>query len=70
LDKTDESCLLAITDAVQVCNNDEQCEGFMINTDVKWQKKFDANGLQVAQLFGKGATYSSSSMWQSFKKQS
>ncbi|CAF3365390.1 unnamed protein product [Rotaria socialis] len=49
----DMNCILSIVDAVSHCNSDNQCEGFMINTDENWQKKYLNNGMQVVQLFGK-----------------
>jgi len=69
LDNKDLNCILPITDGVKLCNSDEQCEGFLINTDDNWQKKFLNNGIQGVQLFGQGATYTPSQTWRSFKKQ-
>lgn len=58
-----------MADAITLCNSDDQCEGFAINTDDNWQKNFLKNGMQGVQLFGKGATYTPSQTWRSFKKQ-
>jgi hypothetical protein len=69
LDNKDLNCVLSITDAVTHCNSDDQCEGFSINTDDNWQKKFTNNGIQGVQLFGQGVTYTPSQTWRSFKKQ-
>jgi len=69
LDNKDLNCILPIADGVTYCNSDEQCEGFMINTDDNWQKKFLSNGMQAAQLFGKGTTYTPSQTWRAFEKQ-
>ncbi|CAF5159678.1 unnamed protein product [Rotaria sp. Silwood1] len=65
----DFKCILPMVDGITLCNSDEQCEGFMINTDENWQKKFFSNGMQTVQLFGKGVTYTPSETWRSFKKQ-
>ena len=69
MDTKDSNCILPIADGIKVCNTDEQCEGFMINTDDNWQNKYMKNGMQVVQLFGQGATFTPSEMWRSFKKQ-
>lgn len=69
LDKKDVNCILSITDGITLCNSDNQCEGFMINTDENWQNKYLNNGIQAVQLFGQGATYTPNQMWRSFKKQ-
>jgi len=69
LDNKDLNCILPMADGVTVCNSDDQCEGFIINTDDNWQKKFLKNGMQGVQLFSKGATYTPSQTWRSFKKQ-
>lgn len=69
IDKKDSRCILPIVDGVTLCNSDEQCEGFMINTDENWQKNFMSNGMQSVELFGKGATYVPSQTWRMFKKQ-
>jgi hypothetical protein len=69
IDNKDINCILPIVDAVTLCNSDDQCEGFMINTDENWQKKFLKNGMQAVQLFGQGVTYTPSQTWRTFKKQ-
>ena len=69
LDNKDLSCVLPIVDAVTLCNSDDQCEGFLINTDDNWQTKFLNNGIQGVQLVGQGATYTPNQTWRSFKKQ-
>jgi len=69
LDNKDLNCILSITDGVTLCNSDSQCQGFLINTDDNWQKKFSNNGMQAVQLFGQGVTYTDSQTWRIFKKQ-
>jgi len=69
LDNKDLNCILPIADGVTHCNLDNQCQGFMINTDENWQKKFSNNGMQTVQLFGQGVTYTPNQMWRTFKKQ-
>jgi len=69
LDNKDLYCILPMSDGITFCNLDNQCEGFMINTDENWQKKFLNNGMQAVQLFGQGVTYTPSQMWRTFKKQ-
>ncbi|CAF1229041.1 unnamed protein product [Rotaria sordida] len=63
----DFKCILPMVDGIALCNSDDQCEGFMINTDENWQKKFLNNGMQTVQLFGKGVTYTPSGTWQAYK---
>lgn len=59
-----------MADAIAFCNSDNHCEGFMINTDEDWQKKYLKNGMQAVQLFGQGdVTYTPSETWRTFKKQ-
>jgi len=58
-----------MSDGIKLCNSDDQCEGFMINTDENWQKKFSNNGMQIVQLFGQGVTLTHNQMWRTFKKQ-
>lgn len=70
LDNKDINCILSISDGIQYCNSDDECEGFIINTDENWQKKYSNNGMQSVQLYGKGATYTPDPIWRSFKKQS
>jgi len=69
LDNKDVNCILSIADGIKFCNSDNQCEGFMINTDQNWQNKYLNNGMQSVQLFGQGATYTPSQIWRTFKKQ-
>ena len=65
----DQNCILPVADAVTLCNSDDQCEGFMVNTDNQWHEKFLKNGMQAVQLFGKGVTYTPSQTWRIFEKQ-
>ncbi|CAF0951906.1 unnamed protein product [Adineta steineri] len=69
LDNKDANCILSIVDGITQCNSDEQCEGFVINTDKDWQNKYSKNGMQAVQLYGKGVTYVPNQIWRSFKKQ-
>jgi len=69
LDNKDVHCVLPISDGIKLCNSDEKCEGFLINTDNDWQTKFSSHGMQAVQLFGQGAKYTPSQNWRSFKKQ-
>jgi hypothetical protein len=69
LDNKDTNCILSIADGITYCNLDNQCQGFMINTDQNWEKKYSNNGMQAVQLFGQGATYIPSQNWRTFKKQ-
>ncbi len=69
LDNKDTNCILSIADGINYCNLDNQCQGFMINTDQNWEKKYSNNGMQAVQLFGQGATYIPSQNWRTFKKQ-
>lgn len=69
LDDKDFNCILTISDGMTHCNSDPECQGFAINTDEDWQKKYSKNGMQAVQLFGTGATYTLNQMWRSFKKQ-
>jgi len=69
LDKRDANCILPIADGIKLCNEDHQCQGFLINTDDNWQKKFVHNSMQAVQLFGQGVTLTPSETWRTFKKQ-
>jgi len=69
LDNKDHHCVLPIADGITYCNSDDQCGGFMIDTDNNWQKKLSQNGMQVVQLFSKGVTYTASQTWRTFEKQ-
>ncbi len=69
LDNKDLNCILPIADAITFCNSDNQCQGFMINTDENWQKMYSKNGMQSVKLFGQGAISTPNEMWRTFKKQ-
>lgn len=69
LEKKDVQCLLPINEAIQLCNQDERCQGYQINTDDKWQKKMSRNGMPVVELFSEGLTSTSDPLWRSFAKQ-
>ena len=69
LEKKDVQCSLPINEAIQWCNEDQLCHGYLINTDEKWQKKISQNGMPVVQLFGEGLTATSDPIWRTFKKQ-
>jgi len=68
-DKKDVNCILPIADGLTLCSLDDQCSGFLINTDENWQKKYMSNGMQAVQLIGQGAIFIPNEMWRSFKKQ-
>ena len=63
------SCILSIGNGINYCNSDALCEGFVVNTDETWQKKYSKNGMQAVQLVGRGATYTPDATCRSFKKQ-
>jgi len=69
LNSNDGDCILPMADGITLCNGDDQCQGFQINTDDKWQKTVVQNGMQAVQLFGQGVTYTPSQTWRTFKKQ-
>jgi hypothetical protein len=58
-----------MADGIKLCNEDHHCQGFLINTDDNWQKKFVHNSMQAVQLFGQGVTLTPSETWRTFKKQ-
>jgi len=69
LDNKDLHCILPISDGMTLCNSDNNCQGFMIETGEDWQTKHSKNGMQAVELFGQGVTYTPSQTRRSFKKQ-
>jgi len=68
LDTKDLSCILPLVDAVNVCNMDEKCDGFMISTEGTWDKEYMRNGMQAVQLFGKGVKFMLNDKYRCFQK--
>jgi len=64
----DVHCILPMVDAVNVCNLDEKCDGFLISLEEAWEKQYSREGMQGVQLFGKGVKFTPNDKFRSFQK--
>ena len=61
-------CILSLHDGVEQCNNDPDCGGFEITTNLPWHTQFDVPSLIAVQLFKKDTAPDANSEWAPYLK--